>query len=215
MNLAKNATLCTGSGSELTRRLAQTVFAGITAITLAGVYAFGAENPMIGAAQRELKRQQFYSGEITNTVDDATKDAARRFQIRHGLKVTGELDGPTLAALAASDAPTRAVSTASQAEENRPPARERSQSIVRDDLDILRELEAEGTAPPPGWKGKGSRQSSKSSSTSSAPGSASSESSATPAGEALRRPRLSSSEEHPPSRTAAPPQREIIPPQQN
>src|SRR4051794_10128860 len=84
---------------ELSRRLKQSL-CGATAMALAGATLPAAEDPMIGTAQRELKRQQFYTGEITNTMDDATREAVRKLQIRRGLKVTGELDGATLAVLA-------------------------------------------------------------------------------------------------------------------
>ena len=207
MNLAKQGAVRAG-------RVVRTVCAGWAAAMLATVLAPAAENPVVGAAQRELRRQQFYTGEISNTVDDATREAARRFQIRRGLKVTGELDGPTLAALAAPDAPAGAVSSDPQAGEERPPARERSQSIVRDDLDILRELEAEGSAHPPGLTRNGSPRIAPPRSTSAAPATAGD--SATAPAEGLRPPRVSSREEHSASRTTeTTPPRETIPPQQN
>jgi peptidoglycan hydrolase-like protein with peptidoglycan-binding domain len=45
--------------------------------------------------QHALKDQGFYYGEITGQVDTDTTAAIRRFQIRNGLKVTGQLDAPT------------------------------------------------------------------------------------------------------------------------
>lgn len=45
--------------------------------------------------QRALKDQGFYYGEITGQMDADTTAAIRRFQIRNGLKVTGELDAET------------------------------------------------------------------------------------------------------------------------
>jgi peptidoglycan hydrolase-like protein with peptidoglycan-binding domain len=108
-----------------------------------------AADETIGAAQRELKRQQYYAGEITNTLDAATAAAIRRFQVRRGLKITGSLDDVTLAVLATKEPGADEILAATADE--RPPAREHSQNIMRDDLDFLRELEAQGTlaTPPP------------------------------------------------------------------
>jgi len=50
-------------------------------------------------AQEALKEQGFYYGEITGQKDADTMAAIRRFQIRNGLQVTGELNDETLRAL--------------------------------------------------------------------------------------------------------------------
>ncbi len=49
----------------------------------------------IASAQRALKNQGFYYGEITGRKDADTSAAIRRYQIRNGLKITGELDSET------------------------------------------------------------------------------------------------------------------------
>lgn len=49
----------------------------------------------IASAQRKLKDQGFYYGEITGTKDADTTAAIRRYQIRNGLKITGELNSET------------------------------------------------------------------------------------------------------------------------
>lgn len=61
--------------------------------------------------QRALKDQGFYYGEITGQIDADTTAAIRRFQIRNGLKVTGELDGETRKSLGVSTSSTVAKST--------------------------------------------------------------------------------------------------------
>lgn len=54
--------------------------------------------------QHALKDQGFYYGEITGQMDADTTAAIRRFQIRNGLKVTGQLDGETQKSLGVSGA---------------------------------------------------------------------------------------------------------------
>lgn len=75
-----------------------------TAILLAAV-AFAAGR--LGAqsaedirdAQRALKTEGYYSGAETGRMDEETAGAIKRFQIRNGLTVNGELDAGTRAAL--------------------------------------------------------------------------------------------------------------------
>lgn len=55
--------------------------------------------------QRTLKEQGFYYGEVTGAVNADTTAAIRRFQIRNGLQVTGELNAETRRALGVSGAP--------------------------------------------------------------------------------------------------------------
>jgi peptidoglycan hydrolase-like protein with peptidoglycan-binding domain len=61
-------------------------------------------------AQQELKEQGYYFGQINGEKDADTIAAIRRFQIRSGLPITGELDEQTLRTLhsgtASSAAPT-------------------------------------------------------------------------------------------------------------
>ncbi len=55
----------------------------------------------IARAQQALKDQGFYYGEITGQKDTDTTAAIRRYQIRNGLHVSGDLDKETLQALVA------------------------------------------------------------------------------------------------------------------
>ena len=64
----------------------------VLAISFHGLTA--AEGP-VSAVQNALKQQQFYFGETTGELDDGTRAALRRFQIRHGLPATGLLLSPS------------------------------------------------------------------------------------------------------------------------
>lgn len=63
-------------------------------------------------AQGALKAQGYYYGELSGEINPATTAAIRRFQIRSGLQVTGELNSETTATLhlakAVAAAPTAA-----------------------------------------------------------------------------------------------------------
>jgi peptidoglycan hydrolase-like protein with peptidoglycan-binding domain len=66
-------------------------------------------------AQEELKEQGYYFGQINGDKNADTIAAVRRFQIRSGLQVTGELDPETLRALhAASSSSTATAKTTPQ-----------------------------------------------------------------------------------------------------
>src|ERR1700724_2966962 len=54
------------------------------------------------AIQQRLKDQGFYYGEVDGQGGDETSAAIRRYQIRHGLKVTGQPNDETLHALGLS-----------------------------------------------------------------------------------------------------------------
>ncbi|HEY0368126.1 MAG TPA: peptidoglycan-binding protein [Chthoniobacterales bacterium] len=54
---------------------------------------------VIASAQQKLKEQGFYYGEITGQKDADTAAAIRRFQIRNGLKINGELNDETAKSL--------------------------------------------------------------------------------------------------------------------
>src|SRR5437879_1316483 len=56
----------------------------------------------IANAQQTLKDQGFYYGQVTGEKDAVTADAIRRYQIRNGLQVTGELNEETLRSIRSS-----------------------------------------------------------------------------------------------------------------
>jgi peptidoglycan hydrolase-like protein with peptidoglycan-binding domain len=70
-----------------------TVFIFLVAIALARA------DQTIESVQQALKDQGFYYGEVTGEKDADTTAAIRRYQIRNGLQVTGELNDETLRSL--------------------------------------------------------------------------------------------------------------------
>jgi peptidoglycan hydrolase-like protein with peptidoglycan-binding domain len=74
-------------------------FKMILMISLAAVALVRADDT-IAQAQQALKDQGFYYGEITGQKNAETMAAIRRYQIRNGLQVTGELDNDTSRSLA-------------------------------------------------------------------------------------------------------------------
>src|SRR3954447_22144010 len=52
-------------------------------------------DPAIASIQQKLKDQGFYYGEVTGQKDADTTAAIRRYQIRNGLKITGDLNPET------------------------------------------------------------------------------------------------------------------------
>src|SRR5436190_24354999 len=54
---------------------------------------------VIAKAQQALKDQGFYYGEVSGEKNTATNDAIRRYQIRNGLQITGELNDETIRSL--------------------------------------------------------------------------------------------------------------------
>src|SRR5712692_9005941 len=57
-------------------------------------------------AQQALKDQGFYYGEITGDKNADTTAAIRRYQIRNGLQITGELNEETLLSLRSNPSPS-------------------------------------------------------------------------------------------------------------
>lgn len=75
-------------------------------------------DPQTASAQQALKDQGFYYGEITGTKDADTTAAIRRYQIRNGLQITGDLNAETRKSLGLSGgAPAPSVAP------SRPPVR--------------------------------------------------------------------------------------------
>jgi peptidoglycan hydrolase-like protein with peptidoglycan-binding domain len=81
-----------------------------TVILLIGLAPLTRADSTVQEAQQELKEQGYYFGQINGQKDADTIAAIRRFQIRSGLPITGELDEQTLRTLrsgtASSSAPT-------------------------------------------------------------------------------------------------------------
>jgi len=106
-----------------------------TVILMIGLAPLTRADSTVQEAQQELKEQGYYFGQINGEKDADTVAAIRRFQIRSGLPITGELDEQTLRTLrsgtASSSAPTntpqpqrREDDETEQSEEATPPPRE-------------------------------------------------------------------------------------------
>jgi peptidoglycan hydrolase-like protein with peptidoglycan-binding domain len=84
----------------------------IAAAILAGALAqLALADSTVQQAQEELKAQGYYFGQIDGDKNADTIAAIRRFQIRNGLQVTGELNEETLRELHADSASSAAAMT--------------------------------------------------------------------------------------------------------
>jgi peptidoglycan hydrolase-like protein with peptidoglycan-binding domain len=70
-------------------------------------------DPKIESVQQALKDEGFYYGDVTGDKDADTTAAIRRYQIRNGLQITGDLNDETLKALGVSSSGDRAAVKAS------------------------------------------------------------------------------------------------------
>jgi peptidoglycan hydrolase-like protein with peptidoglycan-binding domain len=86
----------------------------VAALTLIGNAAHAQGDGSIASVQQALKDQGFYYGEVTGRKDADTSAAIRRYQIRNGLQITGDLNAETRKSLGIKGgAPTaRATPTA-------------------------------------------------------------------------------------------------------
>jgi peptidoglycan hydrolase-like protein with peptidoglycan-binding domain len=82
----------------------------------------------LSEVQQALKDQGFYYGDVTGEKNADTTAAIRRYQIRNGLQVTGELDEQTLKSIrsAPSTSTPPPVATATAPPANTPQSREES-----------------------------------------------------------------------------------------
>ena len=76
--------------------------APLAMLLLFGLLCTALADPAISKVQQTLKDQGFYYGEANGQLDVDTTAAIRRYQIRNGLKVSGELDAETRKALGVS-----------------------------------------------------------------------------------------------------------------
>src|SRR4029077_13382314 len=73
--------------------------AKIAALIFIGSIILARADQMIESVQQALKDQGFYYGEITGDTNANLTAAVRRYQIRNGLEVNGELNSETLRSL--------------------------------------------------------------------------------------------------------------------
>src|ERR1043166_2109319 len=102
----------------------------IATLIFVGSLILARADQMIESVQQALKDQGFYYGEVTGEKDADTTAAIRRYQIRNGLQITGEVNDETLKSLGvdSSGAATTAKATP-------PPAR----SAAPDESDLRAE----------------------------------------------------------------------------
>ncbi|HEV3410793.1 MAG TPA: peptidoglycan-binding domain-containing protein [Chthoniobacterales bacterium] len=77
----------------------------LLAITLCLPIAAPAADESIRAAQARLKEGGFYFGQVNGVYDTETSAAVSRFQIRNGLRISGQLDAETMKSLGITAAP--------------------------------------------------------------------------------------------------------------
>lgn len=95
--------------------------------------------------QQALKDQGFYNGEVTGENNADTTAAIRRFQIRHGLQITGELNDETLRSIQSS------ASSSSTPAATPPPSPTQDTSDLRDspaDAAVNTPVPAQPVNPP-------------------------------------------------------------------
>ena len=65
------------------------------------IYTYGDLSPdqVIANVQSALQEEGYYLGEVTGSFAPATRAAIARYQVDHGLIVTGAIDEPTVEAL--------------------------------------------------------------------------------------------------------------------
>ena len=73
----------------------------ITLLILFAAISAAYADQLVQNAQQALKDQGFYYGEVNGDKDADTTAAIRRYQIRNGLQITGELNEETLKSLGA------------------------------------------------------------------------------------------------------------------
>ncbi|MEY2526436.1 MAG: N-acetylmuramoyl-L-alanine amidase [Verrucomicrobiota bacterium] len=110
-------------------------------IVLLGVAVLVRADQTIESVQQALKDQGFYYGEVTGEKNNDTTAAIRRYQIRSGLQVTGELNDETLRSIQNSKPASPAPATTSV------PAMAASPSPSPDTSDLRDESVAKSPAP--------------------------------------------------------------------
>jgi peptidoglycan hydrolase-like protein with peptidoglycan-binding domain len=67
----------------------------VTALFFLAIWSLARADQVVESVQQKLKDQGFYYGEITGKKDTDTTAAIRRYQIRNGLQITGEINAET------------------------------------------------------------------------------------------------------------------------
>jgi peptidoglycan hydrolase-like protein with peptidoglycan-binding domain len=86
----------------------------VTALLFLAAWSTAWADPAIESAQQKLKDGGFYYGEINGKKDADTTAAIRRYQIRNGLPITGELNTETQRALGLTSKPAATAAPATR-----------------------------------------------------------------------------------------------------
>src|ERR1700750_1963263 len=80
----------------------------VTTLFFLAIWSSARADQTVATVQHKLKDQGFYYGEVTGQKDTETTAALRRYQIRNGLQITGEINAETQRSLglAPQSAPT-------------------------------------------------------------------------------------------------------------
>ena len=82
-------------------------------VLVAALVAGARADQVVQNVQQALKDQGFYYGEVTGEKDADTTAAVRRYQIRNGLQISGDLNDETLKSLGVDSSGARAIVKAS------------------------------------------------------------------------------------------------------
>src|SRR5213082_620616 len=82
-------------------------------VLVAALVAGARADQVVQNVQQALKDQGFYYGEVTGDKDADTTAAIRRYQIRNGLQITGDLNEETLKSLGVNSSGAHAIVKAS------------------------------------------------------------------------------------------------------
>jgi hypothetical protein len=112
-------------------------------------------------AQVALKQMKLFSADVNGIAGPQTRAAVKEFQMRHGIKPTGELDAKTLQRIQRTIAAV-ATPPPAQAQKNQKSAavsvaspnatisaRERAIQLIQSDQDFLKQIESMNRAPAP------------------------------------------------------------------
>lgn len=78
----------------------------VTILFFLAIWSPARADQVIESVQQKLKDQGFYYGEITGKKDTDTTAAIRRYQIRNGLQITGEINAETQRSLGLTSKPS-------------------------------------------------------------------------------------------------------------
>src|SRR5262252_9578698 len=113
-------------------------------LLFAGVSLVRADQSIV-EVQKALKEQGFYYGDVTGTKTADTTAAIRRYQIRNGLQINGEIDAETLRSLGMN----RGGEPSTTARRSEPAAREEPRPAEEDSGVQSAEISPpQGYAPP-------------------------------------------------------------------